>query len=58
MALVKFDNVATNKYDVEVSVDAKTFNDACDKAYKKNVKKINVPGFRVGKAPRKIIEKM
>lgn len=58
MALVKSDNVATNKYEVEVSVDAKTFDDACNKAYKKNVKKINVPGFRVGKAPRKIIEKM
>lgn len=58
MALVKSENVATNKYEVEFSVESKTFDDACNRAYKHNVKKMNVPGFRVGKAPRKIIEKM
>ncbi|MEE1490568.1 MAG: trigger factor family protein, partial [Massilioclostridium sp.] len=58
MALMKSDNVATNKYEVEVSVDAATFDTACNAAYRKNIKKINVPGFRRGKAPRKIVEKM
>ena len=58
MALIKSENVETNKYQVEISVDAKTFNDACERSYKKNVKKINVPGFRRGKAPRKMIERM
>lgn len=47
-----------NTYEVEVSVDGKTFMKAVDKVYKKEVKKINVPGFRKGKAPRMIIEKM
>ena len=47
-----------NTYEVEVSVDGATFMDAVDKVYKKQVKKINVPGFRKGKAPRMIIEKM
>ena len=47
-----------NTYEVEVSVDGETFMKAVDKVYKKEVKKINVPGFRKGKAPRLIIEKM
>ena len=48
----------TNTYEVEVSVDKETFEKAINAVYKKQVKKINVPGFRVGKAPRHIIEKM
>ena len=47
-----------NTYEVEVSVDGETFKAAVDRAYKKQVKKINVPGFRKGKAPRAIIERM
>lgn len=42
----------------ELVVDAKTFETGMEAAYKKNVKKINIPGFRKGKAPRKLIEKM
>lgn len=57
MSLVKNENIATNKNELEVFVDSKTFNLACDKAYKKRAKKISVPGFRVGKAPRRVIEK-
>jgi len=41
-----------------VEVGAEEFNAAIEKAYRKMVKKINVPGFRAGKAPRKIIEGM
>ena len=48
----------TNTYEVEVSVDGETFRAAVDKVYKKESKKISVPGFRKGKAPRAIIEKM
>ncbi len=57
MSLIKNENIATNMNKLEVFVDAKTFDLACDKAYKKRVKEISVPGFRVGKAPRKVIEK-
>lgn len=49
--------VDTNRYELEVSVDEKTFADACAQAYKKVGKKISIPGFRKGKAPRTIIEK-
>ena len=41
----------------QFSVSPEEFEKAVQKAYKKNVKKINMPGFRKGKAPRIIIEK-
>ncbi len=47
-----------NKYELVVSVDGDVFEKAIDAVYKKQVKKINIQGFRKGKAPRRIIEKM
>lgn len=58
MSLKNSTKTKENTYEVEVSVDAETFAKAVNKAYKKQVKNINVPGFRKGKAPRSIIEKM
>ena len=58
MSLVETKNVATNKYELTVKVDADKFNEAIEKVYRKNVKKIDVQGFRKGKAPRKMIEKL
>ena len=40
------------------SIDAASFNDAIAKAYKREAGKYNIPGFRKGKAPRHMIEKM
>lgn len=40
-----------------LTIAAADFNGALDSSFKKNVKKITVPGFRKGKAPRKLIEK-
>jgi len=40
-----------------ITVSKEAFSAAVDEAFKKNVKKITVPGFRKGKAPRKLIEK-
>lgn len=48
----------TNKYELEICVDAETFEESVQKSYKKNVGKLNIPGFRKGKAPRQYIEKM
>ena len=58
MALKSSSLKETNTYEVEVEVDGKTFMQAVDKVFKKESKKITVPGFRKGKAPRAIIEKM
>ena len=49
---------AANAYELTVTVDGETFEKAINKVYKKQVKKINIPGFRKGKAPRHIIERM
>lgn len=48
--------VETNKYELEVEVSPEIFEEAVQKAYLKNKSKITVPGFRPGKAPRKMIE--
>lgn len=45
-----------NTVKLTITVDAETFEKGVQKAYLKNVKKIALPGFRKGKAPRKIIE--
>lgn len=58
MSLVENKNVETNKFELTVKVDADKFEPAIERAYRKNVKKIDVQGFRRGKAPRKIIEKI
>ena len=58
MALKSSNLTETNTYEVEVEVDGKTFMEAVTKVFRKQAKKIAVPGFRKGKAPRAIIEKM
>ncbi len=57
MSLKASTKVDTNRYELEIEVDGKTFEDAVNKAYRKEIKKINVPGFRKGKAPRAFVEK-
>jgi trigger factor len=44
--------------ELTVEVTAEEFDKALEQAFKKNKNQISVPGFRKGKAPRKIIEKM
>ena len=41
-----------------IDVSAEEFDAACEKAYQKNKKRISVPGFRAGKVPKAMIEKM
>ena len=47
-----------NRRKLEVEVPADEFAKAVGNAYRKNVAKMNIPGFRKGKAPRSIIERM
>ena len=58
MNLKASNKVETNKYELEIEVSAADFDAAVNAAYKREVKKMNVPGFRKGKAPRAIVEKM
>ncbi|MCI1956413.1 MAG: trigger factor [Oscillospiraceae bacterium] len=57
MSLKSSSKVAANRYQLEVAVDADTFEKAVEQAYRKQNKKIAIPGFRRGKAPRKFVEK-
>ncbi len=56
MSLKETKNVAVNREELTITVDGERFREAIKSAYKQNVKKINVPGFRKGKAPLHIIE--
>ncbi len=47
-----------NTYELVVSVDGDTFEKAVNAVYKRQVKNISIQGFRKGKAPRKVVEKM
>ena len=58
MTLLKSEKGEKSTVKIEFSVDKATFDAAVEKVYRKQVKKINVPGFRAGKAPRAIIERM
>ncbi len=58
MSLKNVNKPETNVVEIEFTSDKAAFDAACDKAYKKNVGSISVPGFRKGKAPKHIIEKM
>lgn len=57
MSLKSSNKVETNRYELTVEVDGVTFENAVNRVYKKEVKRINIPGFRKGKAPRALIEK-
>lgn len=58
MELRKNEKLENSRVELEIAVDAAAFSDAVSKAFKKNAKNFNVPGFRKGKAPRHLIEQM
>ena len=55
---IKVKDLGGNRVEFSVSVDKEKFAEALQKAYVKNVKHIALPGFRKGKAPRNMIERM
>ena len=58
MALTKKEECGKNQYEIEFSVDKETFERAVQNVYAKKKASISVPGFRKGKAPRQIVEKL
>lgn len=55
---VRLEKTNVNEVKLEVKVPVQEFKKAIEKAYRKNVGKFNIPGFRKGKSPKAIIEKM
>ena len=51
-----YEKLSSNKAKLSFTVSAEEFDAAVAQAYKKNVSRINIPGFRRGKAPRHVIE--
>ena len=58
MSLTSVNKLENNMVELTISVSEEQFQDALVKAYKKKVKSIAIPGFRKGKAPKAMIEKM
>lgn len=55
---LQVEKLEKNMVKLTIEASAEDFNAAIEKAYQKNKGKINVQGFRKGKAPRAMIEKM
>ena len=58
MAAIKAKEIEKNKYEFEFLIEKEAFDAEITKVYRKNVSKMNVPGFRKGKAPKHVIEKL
>ncbi len=58
MSLKSVNSPETNVSVLEITIDGEQFAAAVTKAYNKKKGSITVPGFRKGKAPRSIVEKM
>lgn len=57
MSLKSSNKTDANMWELELSIDGETFNNAVDAVYNKEKGKITVKGFRKGKATRKMIER-
>ena len=49
------EKISSNKVKISFEIEAAKFDEGLDAAYRKNVKRINITGFRKGKAPLKVI---
>lgn len=54
---VKMQKIDTNVVELEVKVEAKKFDEALQKAFRKNAKNFNIPGFRKGKVSLNMVKK-
>jgi trigger factor len=55
---VKLEKIDVNAVKLQITVPSEDFEKQINKAYHKNVGKFNIPGFRKGKAPKLVIERM
>ncbi len=58
MSLKETKKLGANRYELEIVIDAQQFGEAIRKAFDQQKDKINIPGFRKGKAPYAMVMKM
>ncbi len=56
--MATFEKLENNRAKLTITISPEAFGSAVQKAYQKTANRYNVPGFRKGKAPRKVIETM
>ncbi len=52
----KVENVEKNKVKLEIAITPEEFETGLQRSFNKNKNRFNIPGFRKGKAPRKVVE--
>ena len=55
---ITVEKISSNKVKLSFDIEAARFDEAMSKAYLKVRGQVSIPGFRKGKAPRKMIENM
>ncbi len=58
MGLLSAEKKEHSRVELDIEVDAESFEQAVAAAYRKKIRTMNVPGFRRGKAPRHLVEKL
>ena len=58
MSLIKNEKLEGSRVELHFSIAKADYEAAVERVYRREVKKMNIPGFRKGKAPRSVVEKM
>ena len=58
MSLIKTEKLEKNRVELQIGIDRAALDAEVKKVYKKEIGKMNIPGFRKGKAPLAIVEKL
>jgi trigger factor len=58
MSLIKNEKLEGSRVELHFSIAQADYEAAVERVYRREVKKMNIPGFRKGKAPRSVVEKM
>ncbi|MBR5391192.1 MAG: trigger factor [Clostridia bacterium] len=58
MKLTNVEKKEKNQVALAIAVEPEIFEAACEKSYRKNIRSINIQGFRKGHAPRKMVERL
>jgi len=58
MSITSTQRIETNVVEMEIAVSAQQLSEAAEKVFRRKAKTLNVPGFRKGKAPKSMIERL